>query len=64
MIYVYFFKQDVTQEVIGNVKANSLQEAQEKIAIKKQLPANEIDRLFVIKQKKEESCNQSSIKFL
>lgn len=52
MIYVYFFKQDVTQEVIGNVKANSLQEAQEKIAIIKQLSINEIDRLFVIKQKR------------
>jgi hypothetical protein len=52
MIYVYFFKHDASQEIIGNVKANNLQEAREKIALIKQLPANEIDRLFVIKQKR------------
>lgn len=56
MIYVYFFKQDASQEVIGNVKANNLQDAREKIALIKQLPANEIDRLFVIKQKRRNNA--------
>jgi hypothetical protein len=54
-IYVYFFKLDSKQEIIGNVIASTIDEAREKIAIIKQLPMDEIDRLFVIKQKKEKS---------
>ena len=55
--YVYFFKQDVTQEVIGSVKAINFEDAREKICIIKQLPAEEIDRLFVIKQKRKNHAN-------
>lgn len=51
-IYVYFFKQDANQEIIGSVKATDFEDAREKIAIIKQLPVDEIDRLFVIKQKR------------
>jgi len=51
-VYVYFFKQDVNQEIIGSVKATDFEDAREKIAIIKQLPVDEIDRLFVIKQKR------------
>jgi hypothetical protein len=55
--YVYFFKQDVTEEVIGVVKAINFEEAREKIAIIKQLPIDEIDRLFVIKQTRRNNAN-------
>ena len=51
--YVYFFKIDTTQEAIGNVTAADINEAREKIALIKQLLVDDIDRLFVIKQKKE-----------
>ena len=53
--YVYFFKLDLNQEAIGNVIASSINEAREKIAVIKQLPIGDIDRLFVIKQKKGKS---------
>jgi hypothetical protein len=53
--YVYFFKLDLNQEAIGNVMASSINEAREKIAVIKQLPIDDIDRLFVIKQKKGKS---------
>ena len=56
VIYVYFFKQDASHEVIGNVLANNLDDAREKIAIIKQLPVVEIDRLFVIKQQRRNNA--------
>lgn len=56
VVYVYFFKRDESQEVIGNVLANNLDAAREKIAIIKQLPIVEIDRLFVIKQKRRNNA--------
>lgn len=55
-VYVYFFKQDSSQEIIGSVKADNLDDALEKIAIIKQLPADEIDRLFVIKQQRRNNA--------
>lgn len=55
--YVYFFKSDTKQEVIGNVMATDIVDAREKIAIIKQLPANEIERLFVIKRKRRKHGN-------
>jgi hypothetical protein len=53
--FVYFFKADKQQEVIGNVLASNRKEALLKISIIKQLPVDDIDRLFVVKQKKEKS---------
>ena len=35
--YVYFFKSDTTQEVIGSVVASNINDAREKISIIKQL---------------------------
>ena len=55
--YVYFFKSDTKQEVIGNVMATDIVDAREKIAIIKQLPTNEIERLFVIKRKRRKHGN-------
>lgn len=56
MIYVYFFKQSTSQEIIGSVTATGINDAREKIAIIKQLPIDEIDRLFVIKQKRRNNA--------
>ena len=53
--FVYFFKADKQQEVIGNVMASNKKEALIKISIIKQLPVYDIDRLFVVKQKREKS---------
>lgn len=53
--FVYFFKADKQQEVIGNVMASNKKEALIKISIIKQLPVDDIDRLFVVKQKREKS---------
>lgn len=55
--YVYFFKSDTTQEVIGSVVASNINDAREKISIIKQLPLKEIDQLFVIKQKRRQHGN-------
>jgi hypothetical protein len=55
--WVYFFKSDSTQDIVGSVKATGVEDAREKIAIIKQLPADEIDRLFVIKQKRRTHGN-------
>jgi hypothetical protein len=55
--WVYFFKIDSAQEIIGSVTATGVEDAREKIAIIKQLPADEIDRLFVIKQKRRNHGN-------
>ncbi len=53
--FVYFFKADKQREVIGSVMASNRKDALHKISIIKQLPVDDIDRLFVIKQKKERS---------
>jgi hypothetical protein len=50
--WVYFFKGDITQEIIGSIKATGIEDAREKLAIIKRLHADEIDRLFVIKPKR------------
>jgi hypothetical protein len=50
--WVYFFKGDLTQEIIGSIEATGIEDAREKLAIIKRLPADEIDRLFVIKLKR------------
>jgi hypothetical protein len=55
--WVYFFKSDSTQDIVGSIKATGIEDAREKIAIIKQLPADEIDRLFVIKQKRRNHGN-------
>lgn len=55
--YVYFFKTDLTQEIIGSIIASNINEAREKLCIIKQLPAADIDRLFVIKQKRRNRAN-------
>jgi hypothetical protein len=55
--WVYFFKSDSTQEVIGSVTATGIEDAREKIAVIKCLPADEIDRLFVIKPKRRNHGN-------
>lgn len=56
-IWVYFFKSNSTQEIIGSVKATGIEDARKKIAIIKCLPADEIDRLFVIKPKRRSHDN-------
>lgn len=53
--FVYFFKADKQQEVIGSIMASDRKEALIKLSIIKQLSVDDIDRLFVIKQKKERS---------
>lgn len=53
--FVYFFKADKQQEVIGSIMASNRKEALIKLSIIKQLSVDDIDRLFVIKQKKERS---------
>ena len=55
--WVYFFKSDSTQEIIGSVKATGIEDAREKIALIKRLSADEIDRLFVIKPKRRNHGN-------
>ena len=55
--WVYFFKSDSTQDIVGSIKATGIEDAREKIAIIKQSPADEIDRLFVIKQKRRNHGN-------
>jgi hypothetical protein len=55
--WVYFFKSDLTQEIIGSVKATGIEDARKKIASIKCLPADEIDRLFVIKPKRRNHGN-------
>jgi len=55
--WVYFFKSDSTQEIIGSVKATGIEDAREKIALIKRLSADEIDRLFVIKTKRRNHGN-------
>ena len=50
--WVYFFKGDSTHEIIGSIEATGIEDAREKLAIIKRLPADEIDRLFVIKLKR------------
>ena len=55
--WVYFFKSDSTQEIIGSVKATGIEGAREKIALIKRLSADEIDRLFVIKTKRRNHGN-------
>jgi len=50
--WVYFFKGDSTQEIIGSIEATGIEDAREKLAIIKRLPVDEIDRLFVIKLKR------------
>jgi hypothetical protein len=55
--WVYFFKSDSAQEIIGSVTATEIEDAREKIAVIKRLPADEIDRLFVIKPKRRNHGN-------
>jgi hypothetical protein len=55
--WVYFFKNDSTQEIIGSTKATGIEDAREKIALIKRLSADEIDRLFVIKPKRRNHGN-------
>jgi hypothetical protein len=55
--WVYFFKNDSTQEIIGSTKAAGIEDAREKIALIKRLSADEIDRLFVIKPKRRNHGN-------
>ena len=49
------FKANKKQEDIGNVIEYKKKEALIKISIIKQLPVDDIDRLFVVKQKREKS---------
>jgi hypothetical protein len=55
--YVYFYKSDSTNEVIGRVMATSLDEAREFIKQVKQLSIQDIDNLFEIKELLYEQSN-------
>lgn len=46
--YVYSYKQDSSNEILGYIKASSLREAQQKLTIIKHLDIDSIDRLFKI----------------
>jgi RecB family endonuclease NucS len=48
--YVYYYKSDSSQEVIGRIIANDLTEAQETLATIKRLNLDAIVNLFEIKQ--------------
>lgn len=48
--YTYSYRSDSKHEIIGRVKATSLYEAREQVALIKQLNIADIDDLFVIKK--------------
>jgi hypothetical protein len=55
--YVYFYKSDSTNEIIGRVMATSLDEAREFIKQVKQLSIEDVDNLFEIKELPYEQSN-------
>jgi len=55
--YVYFYKSDSTNEIIGRVMATSLYEAREFIKQVKQLSIEDVDKLFEIKELPYEQSN-------
>jgi hypothetical protein len=55
--YVYFYKSDSTNEIIGRVMATSLDEAREFIKQVKQLSIQDVDNLFEIKELPYEQSN-------
>jgi hypothetical protein len=55
--YVYFYKSDSTNEIIGRVMATSLDEAREFIKQVKQLSIEDVDKLFEIKELPYEQSN-------
>lgn len=55
--YVYYYKSDSTNEIIGRVMATSLDEAREFIKQVKQLSIQDIDNLFEIKELPYEQSN-------
>jgi hypothetical protein len=48
--YVYYYKSDSSQEVVGRISANDLNEAQKTLAIIKRLNLDAVVNLFEIKQ--------------
>ena len=48
--YIYSYRSDSLNEIVGRVMATSLYEAREQIALIKQLSIDDIDDLFVIKK--------------
>jgi hypothetical protein len=48
--YVYYYRIDLSCELVGRVKATSLYEALNYIAQKKQLTEESVNNLFVIKK--------------
>jgi hypothetical protein len=48
--YVYYYKSDSSNEVIGRINANDLNEAQETLATIKRLNLDAVVNLFEIKQ--------------
>ena len=55
--YVYYYKSDSTNEIIGRVMATSLDEAREFIKQVKQLSIQDLDNLFEIKELPYEQSN-------
>ena len=55
--YVYYYKSDSTNEIIGRVMATSLDEAREFIKQVKQLSIHDVDNLFEIKELPYEQSN-------
>ena len=55
--YVYYYKSDSTNEIIGRVMTTSLDEAREFIKQVKQLSIQDLDNLFEIKELPYEQSN-------
>jgi len=49
-IYTYSYKSDPIHEVIGSVKAYTIEDALEKISVIKQLPIDDILNLFNVEK--------------
>lgn len=64
MKFVFFSKNDPSQEPIGATEANTLQEATKFFALTKMLPIDQFQILFGVKQYTYEEGNRNSNKQL
>jgi hypothetical protein len=55
--YVYYYKSDVSREIIGRINANNLLEAHGMIMEIKRLPAEVVSSMFEIKQVRDYEFN-------
>ena len=50
--YKYFYKEDKEEEAVGHVKAKNLTEALKFASIKKRLPLDNFNTVFIVKEVK------------